>query len=268
MSNKAAAAEAYSTNINQMVQRLKSERPTKGVEIGGDIIPFKNSDPYFMAAVMGFFVISEKQEPEEAFTHAINIFADQITGDAERKRACGDLFKSCMEWHMMCHLEDPESAEAFRLKCETYIRERIDYAGIDIPADHSPKVEESKKKTVREFLEEREQYLKDEKPILLIDLGSRSAPLKPSNFQFISMIMAFAIQHLNQLEADALHYSILTFVLIRDGTDQEKVDANMTADSAFRWSWDNSRKSFTENMVFQMYCAHKIKEHFGIAPRL
>ncbi len=114
-----------------------------------------------------------------------------------------------------------------------------------------------KKKSVKEMLEEREKYLATEKPFMTIDLGTRKAPIKPSDIQFVSMIMAFVVKNTKMSEEEAIDYSILTFVLTKDGAEQEKKDANTTADSAFKWSFEQS----LDGIEFQLLCGEKIKHH-------
>lgn len=259
-------ATAFQATFDQMSLRLDSERPNKYIKVGDEVLPLKTSDSYFMSMVMGYFMVVKKQEPEDACTTAFNLLLAQISGDPEKEKVSEDYNVLCMEWHYLMYVKDPETAESLRLKSEKYIKDAIIQFGFDIPEDKALYVV-PKENSVREFLAERDQRLKDEKPILMIDLDTRKAPLKASDIQLISMIMAFTIKYAHRSEEDALHYSILTFVLLHDGTEQEKRHANETVDSASKWSLENRGDSI-EGSTFQLYCSSRIKEYFGIAPNI
>lgn len=123
----------------------------------------------------------------------------------------------------------------------------------------------SSKRTVGQILDERQQYLENEKPFILINLGTRQAPMKPSDIQFVSMVMAFAWKYAGMQPQDALEFSITTFVLKRNGTEEEKRNAQITSDGAFAWSMDNSKQDSMGNMSLQMSCAQMIKKYLKVA---
>jgi tellurite resistance protein len=121
-----------------------------------------------------------------------------------------------------------------------------------------------KKKTIRGILETREKYLAEEKPFVVVDLGTRKASMKPSDVQFVAMIMAFAWKHAGMSEEAALEYSVLTFVLKNDGTEKEKADADSTATSAFQWDFEQG----LDLVEIKLYCGERIKDHLLNLPRV
>lgn len=121
------------------------------------------------------------------------------------------------------------------------------------------------KKSVRTILEDRQKYLDSEKPFMVIDLGTRKAPIKPSDIQSVANVMLFAWKHAKMEKSKALDYSILTFVLTIDGTEQEKNDAETTMSEALNWSIMNKDLDFAEKMALTLECAHLIKVRLGVA---
>lgn len=261
-----ATANAIKTEFETALHNINTEKPHKVVKVGEHLIGMKPTDSYFVAIVMAFFMVVQKQKTEEAFTHAINLFADQVVGESDRSEAARKLYVACIEWHHLSQSKDAFTSNRLITTCRKFVDSMIEKVGQDVDQSiFDDEMEKPKLKTVKTVLQEQEDRLKTEKPILIIDLGTRKAPLKPSDFQFIAMIMAFAWKYDGMSQEDALHYSILTFVLTKAGTEQEKKDANETASSAFKWDWDIGSNDLAASLELKLMCAHLLKKHFGMA---
>ncbi len=90
--------------------------------------------------------------------------------------------------------------------------------------------------------------------------GDKEVPIRESDIAQVARVIGFARKHIGLSESESFHYAMATFVLLQTGTDEDKATAEITAQNALSWEWEN-RDSLENLMDHQLECRLIFQKH-------
>lgn len=240
--------DLVSLYMENRTQRLKKETPKNG---------FKATDFQIMGEIMFYLRSCENHTVDTAYAHAFTTVMVLMTGSKEDKEKYNI---ELMKYNMWLR----EQLSLDLVKSIGFVLENVNYIEHMIKTSMSSEFEVSNFQSPKESLEELHKKALEEKCLTIIDLETRKAEFRHSNLYILTTILAFCSFSEMTIE-EATDYSILTFVLTKNGNDEEKVNAHITVENAIKWEWDFFRSQKKEKLFeSQKNCSLIIQKTLGL----